>query len=96
MTDILETNSLPDCLILAMSSLDKGKCGHVGCISGWFEVLRGHPELRIVDLECQDTDWVDRDNRDLLEASLQPHTTKRKKKQQTKKEPRTMFKNCNQ
>ena len=39
--DILETNSLPDRLILAMSSLNKGKCGHVRCISGWFEVLRG-------------------------------------------------------
>ena len=51
---------------------------------------------QMVDLECQDTDWVDGDDRDLLEASLQPHTTKRKKKQQTKKEPRTMFKNCNQ
>ena len=30
-------------LILATLSLVKGKCGHVGCISGWFGLLRQDP-----------------------------------------------------
>ena len=30
-----------DCLILATLSMDKGKCGYLGCISGWFGALRG-------------------------------------------------------
>ena len=36
---------LPDSLILATLSMDKGKCGYLGCISGWFETLRGAPKV---------------------------------------------------
>ena len=32
-----------DGLILATLGMDKGKCGYVGCISGWFGALRGAP-----------------------------------------------------
>ena len=30
-----------DGLILATLSMDKGKCGYLGCISGWFGDPRG-------------------------------------------------------
>ena len=30
-------------LILATLGMDKGKCGYVGCISGWFWALRVAP-----------------------------------------------------
>ena len=32
---------LQDGLILATLSMDKGKCGYLGCISGWFGDPRG-------------------------------------------------------
>ena len=32
-----------DGLILATLRMDKGKCGYVGCISGWFWALRVAP-----------------------------------------------------
>ena len=34
-----------DGFILAILSADKGKCGYLGCISGWFGVLRGAPRV---------------------------------------------------
>ena len=34
-----------DSLILAALGMDKGKCGYVGCISGWFVALRGAPRV---------------------------------------------------
>ena len=34
---------LQDGLILATLSMDKGKCGYLGSISGWFGALRGAP-----------------------------------------------------
>ena len=36
---------LQDGLILATLSMDKGKCGYLGCISGWFGALRGAPRV---------------------------------------------------
>ena len=39
--EVLDTISLWDGLILATLSKNKGKCGYPGCISGWFEALRG-------------------------------------------------------
>ena len=35
-----------DGLILATLGMGKGKCGYVGCISGWFGALRGAPRVR--------------------------------------------------
>ena len=32
-----------DGLILATLGMDKGKCGYIGCIFGWFGALRGGP-----------------------------------------------------
>ena len=34
-----------DGLILATLSMDKGKCGYVGWVSGWFRALRGAPRV---------------------------------------------------
>ena len=34
-----------DGLILAILGMGKGKCGGVGCISGWFWALRGAPRV---------------------------------------------------
>ena len=34
-----------DGLILATLGMDKGKCGYVGCISGWFWALRVAPRV---------------------------------------------------
>ena len=51
-----------DNLILATLSMDNGKCGYFGCISGWFEALRGAAGSHMVDLGCQDTDWVGRND----------------------------------
>ena len=32
-------------LILATLSMDKGKCGYLSCISGWFGAMRGAPRV---------------------------------------------------
>ena len=40
---VLEGILHPDGLMLATLGMDKGKCGYVGCISGWFGALRGAP-----------------------------------------------------
>ena len=34
--EVLDAILLQDGLILATLSMDKGKCGYLGCISGWF------------------------------------------------------------
>ncbi len=39
--DVLDAILQRDGLLLASLSLDKGKCGYRGCISGWFGALRG-------------------------------------------------------
>ena len=39
--EVLDGILLQDGLILATLSMDKGKCGYVGWISGWFWALRG-------------------------------------------------------
>ena len=38
--------------------MDKGKCGYLGCISGWFVALRGPLGPQMADLRCQDTGRV--------------------------------------
>ena len=45
MTEVLDAILLWDGLILATLGMDKGKCGYVGCISGWFVALRGAPRV---------------------------------------------------
>ena len=45
MTEILDAILLLDVLMLATLGMDKGKCGYVGCISGWFGALRGAPRV---------------------------------------------------
>ena len=39
--EVLDAILLWEGLILAIFSIDKGKCGYFGCISCWFGVLRG-------------------------------------------------------
>ena len=39
--EVLDGILLWDGLLLAILGMDKGKCGYVGCISGWFAALRG-------------------------------------------------------
>ena len=43
--NLLEGNSLLDGLVLATLSMDKGKCGYLGWVSGWFRALRGAPRV---------------------------------------------------
>ena len=43
--DVLDAILLRDGLILATFTMDKRKYGYFGCISGWFEALRGTPRL---------------------------------------------------
>ena len=43
--EVLDVILLWDSFILATFSMDKGKCGYVGCISGWFLALRGVPRV---------------------------------------------------
>ena len=38
--------------------MDKEKCGYVGWVSGWFRALRGPLGSQMVELGCQDTNWV--------------------------------------
>ena len=39
--EVLDAIFLQDGLILATLSIGKGKCGYLGCISGWFGALGG-------------------------------------------------------
>ena len=41
MTEVLDKILLPDGLILATLTMAEGKCGYLGCISGWFGDPRG-------------------------------------------------------
>ena len=43
--EVLDGILLRDGLILAILGMDKGKCGYVGCISGWFWALRVAPRV---------------------------------------------------
>ena len=45
--EVLDAILLWDGLILITLSKDKGKCGHLWVISGWFGALRG--ALRVID-----------------------------------------------
>ena len=49
--------------------MDNGKCGYLGYIHGWFAALRGLGS-HMVDLGCQDKDWIDGGRRDVLDAIL--------------------------
>ena len=44
--DALDAILLRNGLILTTLGMDKGKCGYVGCISGWFGALRGAPRVK--------------------------------------------------
>ena len=46
-TEVLDEILLRDGLILATLSMDKGKRGYLGCITGWYGALRG--ALRVTD-----------------------------------------------
>ena len=48
---ILDAILLQDGLLKATLSMDKRNCGYLGCISGWFEALRG--SLRVTDGELR-------------------------------------------
>ena len=61
--DVLDAILWRDGLILAPLSVDNGKCGYLGCNSGWFRALKGAPRSQMVDIGCQDTDWVGRNHR---------------------------------
>ena len=43
--EVLDAILLPEGLILTTLGMDKGKCGCVGCISGWFGALRVAPRV---------------------------------------------------
>ena len=43
--EVLRAILLRDGFILATLSMDKGKCGYVGWVSGWFRALRGAPRV---------------------------------------------------
>ena len=50
--------------------MEKGKCGYLGCISVWFGFLRGPLASQMIDLGCQDTDWLGGLKRDVLDTIL--------------------------
>ena len=43
--DALDAILLRNGLILTTLGMDKGKCGYLGCISGWFGALRVAPRV---------------------------------------------------
>ena len=43
--EVLDAILLQDGLILAIFTMDKGKCGYLGYISDWFGALRGAPKV---------------------------------------------------
>ena len=59
-----------DDLIPSTLSMDKGKCGYVGWVSGWFSALRGSPESEVVELGCQDTNWVGGNDKEVLDGII--------------------------
>ena len=50
--------------------MDIGKCGYLGCISGWFGALRRALRVTVVDLGFQDRDQVDGNDTEVLDAIL--------------------------
>ena len=70
MTEVLDGIFPRDSLILATLSMDNGKCGYLVCMSGWFGALRGPLGSKMVDLGCQDTDWVGGNDKDILDVIL--------------------------
>ena len=46
MIEVIDAIFLQDVFILATLSMDKGKCGYLECISGWFGALNGTPRAR--------------------------------------------------
>ena len=68
--DVLDVVLLQGGLILATLSMDKDRCGYLGCMSGWFGALGGALGSKMVDLGCQDTDWVGGNDKDVLDAIL--------------------------
>ena len=52
--------------MLATLSMDREKYGYVGCISGGFGTLRGPLGSQMVELGCQDTDWVGGNDKEVL------------------------------
>ena len=53
----------PDSHILATLSVDKGKCDYLGCIFG---TLRGRLGSQMVELGCQETNWVGGKDKEVL------------------------------
>ena len=45
--EVLDGILLQDGLILGTFTIDKGKCGYLGCIFGWFTALNG--AFRVTD-----------------------------------------------
>ena len=43
--DVLDAILLRNGHILETLGMEKGKCGYIGCISGWFGSLRGAPSV---------------------------------------------------
>ena len=43
--EVLDAILLKEGLILGTLGMNKGKCGYVRCISGWFGALRGAPRV---------------------------------------------------
>ena len=53
--------------------MDKEKCGYLGCISGWFGAQRVPLGPEMVDLGCQDTGWIDRNDKNVLDMIFPRH-----------------------
>ena len=47
--------------------MDKGKCGYLGCISGWSGALMGPLGSQMVNLGHQDTNWLCGNNKGVLD-----------------------------
>ena len=48
--------------------MDKGKCGCLGFVYGWFGAPMGPLGSQMVDLGCQDTDWIGGNDKGVLDA----------------------------
>ena len=68
--EILNVNSLWDGFILATLSMDKGKCSYLGFILDGLGPQGWPLGSQMVDLGCQDTDWVGGNNNEGLDAIL--------------------------
>ena len=61
---------LLDGLILATWSMDRGKCGYLGCISGWSGALMGPLGSQMVNFGHQDTNWLGGNDTEVLDEIL--------------------------